>query len=260
MSDTKLVEYQSEDHIATITMNRPDKGNGMSLALLAEMSEAIEAVESDDSVRVVILRSAGKNFCVGADLSDKGLAAKPADEHILQDHAPHLSGIKNSSKVYICAVQGAAAGIGSAYAMVCDFTLMARSAYLYQAFLPIGMVPDGGATWLLGRQLGYKRAFKMMIEGTKLDAQTCLDWGLASDIVELEELEQETTKLAHLIASKAPLAVAATKQLLHGVFSDNYENTIEAEAAKQKVMAKSADSAEGIAAFFEKRTATFRGE
>lgn len=260
MSEFEFIEFAIEEHVASITFNRPRIGNGLSIAMLAEFNAALTECESNDSVRVVILNGKGKNFCVGADLTDSEASEKAVDEHILTDHAPNLHCIRHSKKVYICAVQGAAAGIGSAYALACDMTIMADNAYIYQAFLPIGMVPDGGATWLLGRHLGYKRAFKMIIEGTKLGADVCLEWGLASDVVAPEELDNHTRQLAGTVARKAPLAVAAAKQLLNGVFESSYEETVIAEAEQQRLMHESADCKEGVSAFLEKRPAVFRGE
>ncbi|MFK7732166.1 MAG: enoyl-CoA hydratase/isomerase family protein [Pseudomonadales bacterium] len=260
MSEYEFIEFATADHVATITLNRPRKGNGLSIALLKEFNSALTQCESEESIRVVVLKGNGKNFCVGADLTDVQATEKPTDEHILEDHAPNLHCIRNSKKIYICAMQGAAAGIGSAYALVCDMTVMADNAYIYQAFLPIGMVPDGGATWLLGRHLGYKRAFKMIIEGTKLGADQCLEWGLASDVVPANELDEYTRQLASNLAGKAPLAMAAAKQLLNGVFDASYGDTVIAEARQQRMMHESADCKEGVSAFLEKRTPVFRGE
>lgn len=260
MSEFEFIEFAAENHVASITFNRPRIGNGLSIAMLKEFNAALTECESNDSIRVVVLKGNGKNFCVGADLTDVEATEKTAEEHILTDHAPNLHCIRNSKKVYICAMQGAAAGIGSAYALVCDMTIMADNAYIYQAFLPIGMVPDGGATWLLGRHLGYKRAFKMIIEGTKLGADQCLEWGLASDVVAADELDNHTRQLASTVASKAPLAVAAAKHLLNGVFDSSYEETVIAEARQQRLMHESADCKEGVAAFLEKRSPVFLGK
>jgi len=259
MSEFEFIECTAADHVATITLNRPRIGNGLSVAMCKEINSALTRCEADNSIRVVVLKGNGKNFCVGADLTDTQATEKPTDEHILEDHAPNLHCIRNSKKVYICAMQGAAAGIGSAYALVCDMTIMADSAYIYQAFLPIGMVPDGGATWLLGRHLGYKRAFKMIIEGTKLGASQCLDWGLATDVVAANELDSHTQQLAKTLANKAPLAMAAAKQLLNGVFESSYGDTMIAEARQQRLMHESADCKEGVSAFLEKRSPVFHG-
>lgn len=259
MTDYQYIDFHSEEHVATITLNRPKVSNSMNVGLLKELRVAVEMAEQDDNVRVVLLRAAGKNFCAGADLGCEETMAHPADVHLKEDHKPILLQIRNSRKTYICAVQGAAAGVGSAYVMMCDMTLMADTAYIYQAFVPIGLVPDGGATWLLGRNIGYKRAFKMIVEGTKLDAATCVDWGLASDSVPADELDQKSKELAHLVASKAPLAVAAAKQLLSNVFTRSYEDAFDAEADQQPILQGSEDAKEGVNAFKEKRKAAFRG-
>ncbi len=255
----ECIEYSVNDAVAEVRLNRPAIGNALSLALLQEMNSAFQAAESDPSVRVVLLSASGKNFCVGADLQDAAALEKPVDQHLLEDHLPNLLAIRCSQKTYIAVTQGALAGIGGAYALLSDVTIMADNAYLYQAFLPIGLVPDGGITWLLGRHLGYKRAFKLISEATKLDAATCLDWGLASDVVPLEELTRAAGAKARQLASVAPLALSASKQLLNRVFEEDFPAAVAAEAEQQLKMLKSEDAAEGVAAFLEKRRPVFKG-
>ncbi len=256
----KTIEYIVTNRVATVALNRPGSSNAMTVEMCGELRIAFGQANDDDGVRVIVLTGNGRNFCAGADLTDKDQANKSVIDHLEFDHGEALKLIKNSSKPYIAAVNGAAAGIGSAYALLCDLAIMADSAYIYQAFLPIGLIPDGGANWLLGHQLSYKRAYQMIVEGTKLDAATCLDWGLTNKVTGNDLLLADTQAWAESIAVRAPLAMGYAKEQLHASFQQSYEATISSEARRQKVLLESADSREGIAAFIEKRSARFTGK
>ena len=137
-----------------------------------ELLAAIQQAEESDEVRVVIISGAGKGFSSGADLKEGMAGYETIEAQIQAEYKPFLSTISNSDKIYISSVRGAAAGIGGALAMTCDLTVMAESAYIYQAFAAIALLPDGGATWHLVNTLGYKRAFELIVEAEKLPAQT----------------------------------------------------------------------------------------
>lgn len=253
------IEYIVREQVATVTLNRPESSNAMTVDLCHELQAAFKAAEADDNVRVIVLTGNGRNFCAGADLTDTGQQGKSVIDHLEFDHGEALKLIKNSVKPYIAAINGAAAGIGSAYVMLCDLAIMSQSAYIYQAFLPIGLIPDGGANWLLGHQLSYKRAYQMIVEGTKLDADTCLDWGLANKVVGPDQLLEEAQAWAESLAAKAPLAMGYAKEQLHLAFQQSYEATISSEARRQKILLESEDAKEGVSAFLQKRPAAFKG-
>ena len=167
--------------------------------------------------------------------------------------------ISEAPKPWISAVNGAAASIGSAFAMACDLTSMADNAYLYQAFSAIGLIPDGGATWHLAHTVGRKKAFELIAFGEKLSATDCLKLGLCNKVVTKDTLLPEAKKMAQLLATKAPLALRYTKEALSNAMNASLANTISDEARLQEICANSDDAKEGASAFLEKRPAHFTG-
>ncbi|GHE21733.1 enoyl-CoA hydratase/isomerase family protein [Halomonas urumqiensis] len=245
--------------VATIELDRPGALNAFDQAMRLELLAAIERVEADDEVRVVVIRGAGRGFSAGADLHDVMAGYATIEEQIKAEYKPFLTRIASSEKVYIASVHGAAAGIGAALAMTCDLMLMAESAYIYQAFAAIALLPDGGATWHLVNTLGYKRAFESIVFADKLSAKRCVEWGLANRQVPDDQLIHVTCEWAERLANGAPLAQRAVKQALYQAMRLDLPGTIDLEARLQNMTIQSRDHREGAAAFFEKRAPRFEG-
>lgn len=256
-----LIERQGA--VARLLLNRPDSLNAFNSTLRRELLQAVSALNADDSLRVVVLAGAGRAFCAGADLSEglrDGGGSGLATEHMLNsEYKPSVMGIAESPKLWIAEVQGAAAGIGSAYAMACDLMVMGEEGYLYQAFGSIGLIPDGGATWQLLRAVGRKRAMEIIVGGEKLYAARCLELGLCNRVVSTDSLTADTMAWAQALAEKAPLAVRYSKLALAKADSLSLEEAISAEATMQHILIDSDDSREGVTAFFEKRAPKFSG-
>ena len=181
-TDYQALRIERDGAVARLVMNRPDRLNSFDRVLRREMIAAVDALNGDPELRVIILTGEGRAFCAGADLADgpgpDAAARGPATEHQLKtEYKPSLLGIAESSKLWIAEVRGAAAGIGSAYMLACDFVVMAETAYLYQAFAAIGLIPDGGATWQLLRAVGRKRALEIILGGERIHAPRCLELG-----------------------------------------------------------------------------------
>lgn len=244
--------------ISTVTMQRPEAFNALNKDLRAALRKAVAEVENDPDIRVVILRGDGPGFCAGADLKD-GTATHPAHQMIEEEYRPILTGIASSSKIWIAQVHGSAAGIGAALAMNCDLMTIADDASLYMAFAAIGLVPDGGNCWLLLQGMGYRRAMQAILEGRKIPASEAVDLGLANAHHPIDALETETRALASRIASGAPLAAAAAKRLMRRMDQLSFTDAIAAEGLEQSALTRSADFAEGVSAFKEKRAAKFTG-
>lgn len=263
MTSFDTVTVERHGAVALVTLNRPDNLNAFNLALRLDMLAAAHAVNADTEVRVVVLAGAGRAFCAGADLAEVSSAGSEggiAIEAMLNnEYKPALLAIAESTKPWISAVNGAAAGIGSAFAMACDLSVMARSAYLYQAFAAIGLVPDGGATWQLVRVLGRKRAYEMMISGEKVSAEKCLALGLCNRVVEDDALLEATLEWATELAGKAPLALQYAKKSLGFAAENDLAAVISHEAALQHICVDSDDAGEGVSAFLEKRQPQWRG-
>ncbi len=258
MSDFATVRYELHGAVALITLHRPDVLNAFDTQQRADLLAAAQRAETDPAVRVVVLTGAGRAFCAGADLADAtlddGIGAL-----IEREYRPSLLAIRESTKPWIAAVNGAAAGIGGSYAMSCDLVVMAENAYIYQAFIAIALIPDGGATWHLVRQLGPRRAFEMIAEGEKMPAATCVEMGLANRVVPAGEVLENALAWAQKLADKAPLALRYSKQALREAMERSLPEMISVEGALQDLAGASEDAKEGVTAFLEKRKPVFTG-
>ncbi len=257
--DTVVVERRGA--VGIVTLNRPDYLNAFNRALRDDLKWAVREINDDEAIRAAVLTGMGRGFSAGADLTEA-----PADperfrveDELNGEYRMSLMEIARAPKPWISAVNGAAAGIGSAYAMVCDLTVMAEDAYLYQAFAAIGLVPDGGATWHLASTLGRKRAYELMVGGEKLGAEKCLALGLCNRVVPADELLAEAVQWAGELAAKAPLALRYAKQSLNEAMESTLAETIASEARLQHICITSEDFREGVAAFMAKRAPAWKG-
>ena len=261
MSHYETVKIERFDAVAVLSLSRPDKLNAFDGVLRRELLGAVREVNEDDGVRVVVVTGAGRAFSAGADLSDM-----PADrtkfrvqDQLNGEYKPILMEIHEATKPWISAVNGACAGIGSALAMVCDLTVMAADAYIYQAFAAISLVPDGGATWHLARTLGRKRAYEVIVTGEKISANKCLLWGLSNRVVPAEKLMKESLAWATEIAAKAPLSLRYAKEAINAALEESVGETISTEARLQHICITSEDAKEGVVAFMQKREPKWQG-
>lgn len=256
MSDDVL-KLEKDGPVATLTLNRPDKMNSFDRTLKAAMRSTVGKIEDDPEILVVRLKGEGRGFSAGADLTD-GMS-NPISFHLDTEYKPFLDGIAMSNKIWIAQVHGAAAGVGAALAMNCDMMIMAEDAYIYMAFAAIALVPDGGNTQLLLNAMGYKRALQAALEGRKIPASECLDYGITNKVVPADELEASGAAWAEAIAQGAPMSLAATKRLMRRVGSVSYGEAISLEGLEQTPLLKSDDFREGVRAFFAKEKPNFKG-
>ncbi|MBI3286241.1 MAG: enoyl-CoA hydratase/isomerase family protein [Burkholderiales bacterium] len=260
MTEYKTVLYEKADGVAIITMNRPDALNAFNALLRQDLLAAIQRADADHETRAILLTGAGRAFCVGADLKESyNPPHETIEEQIMLEYKPILDLISGSNKPVIAAVRGPAAGIGAAFAMACDLTIMSSDAYIYLAFSAIGLIPDGGATWHLVRALGYKRAFEAIVDGHKIPAARCVELGLANRVIPADFFETDARAFARSVATRAPLAVRYSKEIARAATSISLEQVIALEAKRQHLTITSADAKEGAQAFFEKRAPRFTG-
>ena len=257
--ETIIVEQDGP--LTTITLNRPDRLNAMAPQMADEIGAAF--YDLGDS-RAVLITGAGKGFCSGADLSARGegsaLASKGGSHRALQNHYnPAINQVLRAPVPVICAVNGPAAGVGCSLALAGDFVLAGKSAYFLQAFVNIGLVPDGGSTWLLSRAIGRARATRMMMLGEKIGAEQAEDWGLIYKACDDAALLDEAKALAEKLANGPTLAYATMKTNIATAMDGTITEVLLAEAEGQRIAGASQDAMEGGMAFLQKRKPQFKG-
>jgi 2-(1,2-epoxy-1,2-dihydrophenyl)acetyl-CoA isomerase len=258
MTDGLRVEIDGP--VATLTLDRPEALNALTVAVKVALRQALEEIATERTVRAVILTGAGRAFCSGQDLAERDLPdAAPLDVELRERYNPIIRAIRSMGQPVIAAVNGVAAGAGASLAFACDLRIAATDARFVLAFGRIGLVPDSGATWFLPRLVGAARAAEIALVGDSVSAEEALRIGLVSSVVPADDLMTEAHSLAELIAARAPLAVALTKGALERAATIDLDEALEGEAKLQGIAGASADHAEGLAAFREKRAPRFTG-
>ena len=260
--------YEVADHVATITLNAPERMNTISGPMLEAISRLLLAADRDPAVRCVVLTGAGRAFCAGLDLAaqaartDGGLGnlgapAAVGAEIDLRDAPPVV--LHNLDTPTLCALNGGAAGYGLDLALGCDMRVAAASAKLNPGFAKRGILPESGGTWLLPRMIGSARAAEIAFRGRTLTADEALDLGLVNHVVADDELGTFTAEMAAEIAANAPLAVRAIKRMMRAAESETFEQHIHHVYLQLLPLLGTADFREGVTAFLEKRAADFTG-
>ena len=260
---SEKIKVSFAERVALLELNRPDVLNAIDMEMRRDLLSSLEQAARDPQIGAVVLTGAGRAFCSGADL--KGAAANPdgtirrTARTLLHDFQPILETITRLDKPVIAAVNGAAVGVGMSLVLACDLVVMAENAFLMAPFVNVGLIPDGGAAWFLTQRIGYPRAFELLAECQKLDAQRCLGLGIANRVAEPAALRSESLKWATSFATKAPLAVALTKRIARLSTTVGLSEIMTVEAELQTFLASTDDAREAIAAFGERRAPSFHG-
>lgn len=258
MADTVI--YEQQDAVAIISINRPDSLNGFTSEVCEELLLAFEKASRDESIRAIVFTGEGRAFSAGADLKQGFSGDRTIQEKLLFEYGPILTAIAEIPKPVIAAVPGFAAGIGMSYALHCDLLAMAEDSFLLSPFTTISLLPDGGANWLLVKQLGYHRAYQLSIESERISAERCLELGIANKIFPGDELRTATVAWAAELCKRAPLSLAATKKVMRHAMDNDWYSCFKMEAEEQEKLKNSDDAKEGVDAFFEKREPEFKGK
>ena len=269
--ETIILDRDAQEHIARITLNRPDRLNAISDQMGRELVEAIEDVAADDEMRVLVLTGAGRGFCSGADTggmaggqSQGGHSGERGAEEIRRGFGTAqrmILGLHRMEKPTIAMVNGAAVGAGLDLACACDIRTGSSNARFMVAYILIGLFPGYGGAWLYPRVLGsVAKAAELLFTGDFMEAEEALQHGLLNRLATPEELESATMEMARKIAQGPPIAMRLSKLMLYKGLEFDLETAMQMAAAAETITLTSRDHQEGLAAFREKRAPHFTGE
>ena len=254
------VTVENQGGIGWIRFNRPEKMNAIGALTRKQLAESIKQAERDDAVRVVVLTGSGRAFSSGADVTEmvQGAGMRTPEDvgNVLRhEYMPMLMRLRTMPKPVIAAMNGPAVGIGASFALACDIRIATPDAYILEAFVNIGLAPDGGVSWLLPRLAGTGVAYEMFFTGKPLSATDAHRLGVINRIVPAERLEEEVRDLAGQLVAQPRHALAGAKRAVNHALVSSYEEAMEFESYLQEAQAASAEFAEGVQAFLARRPA-----
>jgi 2-(1,2-epoxy-1,2-dihydrophenyl)acetyl-CoA isomerase len=253
--------YAESDGVTSITLNRPDRLNSFTAAMHAELRDALN--RAAESARVIVLSGAGRGFCAGQDLNDRAVSPGQAvdlGDTVEESWNPLIRRLASLDQPVIARVNGVAAGAGANIALACDLVVAGRSAKFIQSFANLGLIPDSGGSWHLPRLVGQARALGLALTAEPLSAEKAADWGLIWKCVEDEALDAEVDALATRLAALPPLGLAAIKKIIRTSGERTLDQELDLQRDEMRRLGFTEDYREGVAAFLEKRSATYRGK
>jgi len=262
VSNYELLKVDRTDHVATITLNRPEKLNALTPQLTAEFHAALDVIDAEENIRAVVLTGAGRGFCSGADVNRQLESLEGRQSQSPAPQGPGITAlaprIRRINQPVIAAVNGVSAGAGLAIALACDIRIASEEARFSCIFVKRSLVPDTGASYTLPRLVGHGIAMEMALSGNIYNASWALEKGLVNSVVPADKLMDEAIALANDIASNPPICVRSIKQLLNG-YDEDLVDILPKESAANTPATDSEDRLEAVRSFLEKRPPVFKG-
>lgn len=261
MMDLQATQFSVEAGIARLTLARPEQLNAFTVRMHAEFAQALDRVESDRSVRVLLITGAGRAFCAGQDLGERNVEAGPLDlgANIEKYYNPLVRRLAALPVPVVCAVNGVAAGAGVNLALACDIAIARQGAKFVQAFSAIGLVPDAGGTWHLPRAIGQTRALGFALTGEPISAERAEAWGMIWKAVPDDHFEAEVEALVHRLAAGPTRGLANAKRAIRLAATSTLDEQLDRERDLQRDSGLTDDYREGVSAFKQKRAPHFTG-
>jgi 2-(1,2-epoxy-1,2-dihydrophenyl)acetyl-CoA isomerase len=261
--ESRHLRIAHRDGVRTLVLDRPDVLNSFNARLAEELGEALRHAGEDEEVRAILISGTGRAFCAGQDLVEvlprDGAATCDLGEVVARQYNPIIRAIRTTEKPVVCAVNGVAAGAGANIAFACDIVIASQEATFIQSFARIGLIPDSGGTFMLPRLVGMQRATAMAMLGEKLTADVAKQWGLVYDVVPATVLADRSFDLARRLATMPTRALGMIKRLFNASASNSLDEQLALEEELQRAAGETADYAEGVAAFVQKRAPSFHG-
>ncbi|WP_310625596.1 2-(1,2-epoxy-1,2-dihydrophenyl)acetyl-CoA isomerase PaaG [Limnohabitans sp.] len=259
------IQWEVDQGIARLTLNRPDKMNSFHADMHAEMRHALDLIQTDTAIRVLVITGAGRGFCAGQDLADPEVRFTPGEtppdlgDVVERQYKPLIMRLRNLRVPTLAAVNGVAAGAGASLALACDMVVASHAASFMLPFAKIGLIPDTGCSWHLPHRIGQARALGLAMTGQKLSAQQAAEWGMIWEAVADDAFVSRVQTLAQQLSTMPTQALARTRQAMQSASSHTLEEHLSYEGMLMRELGQSADYVEGVSAFLEKRTPRFTG-